>query len=120
MSSTVHSRVRTCSRQSIEEAAEALGIKAKISDNTIIANGAKFSFDSDGTAKVSYYDDAVQESKAAKQITQLGSFFESKKKLEGLGYKCSKTTKDAVLAVQTRQKLIMEFEEDEALATVNA
>jgi len=115
MSSSVHARCRTISRDSILAAAEKLGIQVNVNEeaNTITFKGTVFKFDENGNADVRYYKDHTQEAKATKQLTQLGTYFTTMKRLQQAGLVCKSSVADVVLAVKANQKLKMEFVEQE-------
>jgi DNA topoisomerase IB len=115
MSSSVHARVRTVDKDSILEAAKALNIDIQERENgELTYKGTSFKFDANGNVDVKYYKDHMEENKKTKQLTQLGTYFTSVRRLNKAGLKCTKSVNDAVMAVQANQKLVLEFEEAEA------
>ena len=122
MSSSVHAKCRTIDRSSIEEAAKELGIKLQEFPNGAIGfQNTQFKFDEKGNVDVKYYKDHVDECRKTKQLSQLGTYFSSIKRLNKAGLSCTKSLKDVVLAVKSNQKLKLEFEEQEQeQVTVNA
>ncbi len=123
MSSSVHAKVNTIDRESLLKAAELLGVKLEqSSDNGLTWLGTKFKFDEKGNVDVKYYKDHIEENRKTKQLTQLGSYFTTSKRLELAGLKCTKSVNDVVLAVKANQKLTLEYEEmaEEQLAQVKA
>lgn len=112
MSSSVHARVRTVDKESIMQAAEQLGVELKEQPNGDLSwMGTTFKFDSDGNVDIRYYEDHANENRKTKQMTQLGTYFATNKRLAAANLKCTKSVSDAVMAVKANQKLILEFED---------
>ena len=114
MSSISHSRVRTIDKDCLCNAAKDLGIKIEETENEISVVGvhARYKFDNKGNVDVSYWDDVKRAKRSAKHLAQLSTFYTMRKRLEKSGLRMTKSVKDVILAVESNQKLTVEFEEE--------
>lgn len=110
MSSSVHAKCNTVDRESVIEAAKQLGVKLTENEKKeLVYKGTVIKFDEKGQMDVRYYKDHVEENRTTKQLTQLGTYFTTKKRMKSAGLECTTDVKDALLAVKANQKLTLEF-----------